>query len=59
MYEGINTVFSTMIYATRKNQVASFIDKKKKKKNSSFKILQIQEVWETTHNSPQSKAETF
>jgi hypothetical protein len=31
MHEGINTVFSTMIYATRKNQVASFIDKKKKK----------------------------
>jgi len=30
MYDGINTVFSTMIYATRKNQVASFIDKKKK-----------------------------
>jgi hypothetical protein len=55
MYEGINTVFSTMIYATRKNQVASFIDKK----NSSFQMLQIQEVWETTHNSPQSKAETF
>jgi hypothetical protein len=59
MHEGINTVFSTMIYATRKNQVASFIDKKKKKKNSSFQMLQIQEVWETTHNSPQSKAETF
>jgi hypothetical protein len=31
MYDGINTVFSTTIYATRKNQVASFIDKKKKK----------------------------
>jgi hypothetical protein len=37
MHEGINTVFSTMIYATRKNQVASFIDKKKKKKTPLFK----------------------
>jgi translation initiation factor 2B subunit (eIF-2B alpha/beta/delta family) len=36
MHEGINTVFSTMIYATRKNQVASFIDKKKKKKKLLF-----------------------